>query len=323
MREITFRDALGEAYQEEMRRDKNVMTFGEDIGVMGGAFAVTAGLLDEFGPKRVMTTPISEAAIIGGAIGSSIIGVRPVAEIMFDDFLFCAGDQIVNQMAKLRYMSGGQLKLPLVIRTAMGAGLSQAAQHCQCVIGMFMNVPGLKIVSPSTPYDAKGLLKSAIKDDSPVLFFEHLMLYDTKGEVPEEEYLVPIGKSDVKKEGKDITIVAISEMVIKALSVAKKMEEKGISVEVIDPRSLAPLDMDPILESVRKTGKVIVAYNGPMTNGTGTEIAARIGTLAFEHLDSPIYRVAEKDSPIPFSPILEKQILPQEDDIIQLIQEMV
>ncbi len=252
-----------------------------------------------------------------------MVGLRPVAEIMFDDFIFCAGDQVVNQLAKLRYMSAGQLKIPVVIRMAMGAGLSQAAQHAQCVMGMFMNVPGLKIVCPSTPYDAKGTLKSAIRDDSPVLFFEHLVLYDMKGEVPEEEYLVPLGKSDIKRKGSDITIVAISEMVHKAMAAADKIEkEKGVSIEIIDPVSLVPLDMDPIIDSVKKTGKVVIAYNGAKTNGAGTEISARISELAVEYLDAPIYRVAEKDCPIPFAPILEKAVTPQEEDIIEAVEKI-
>ena len=321
MREITYREAIGEAYREEMKRDKNVVTFGEDLAEYGGAFAVTQGLLEEFGHDRVRTTPISEAAIVGTAIGSAMVGLRPIAEIMFDDFIFCAGDQVVNQLAKLRYMSAGQLKIPVVIRMAMGAGLSQAAQHAQCVMGMFMNVPGLKIVCPSTPYDIKGIFKSAIRDDSPVMIFEHLTLYDIKGDVPEEEYLVPIGKSDIKKTGNDLTIVAVSEMVQKALAVTEKIEkEKNISIEIVDPISLAPLDMDPIIGSVKKTGKVIIAYNGPKTNGAGAEISARINEQALEYLDSPIYRVAEKDCPIPFAPILEKAVTPQEEDIIEAIE---
>lgn len=321
MREITYREAIGEAYREEMKRDNTVVTFGEDLAEYGGAFAVTQGLLDEFGCDRVRTTPISEAAIVGTAIGSAMVGLRPIAEIMFDDFIFCAGDQVVNQLAKLRYMSAGQLKIPVVIRMAMGAGLSQAAQHAQCVMGMFMNVPGLKIVCPSTPYDVKGIFKSAIRDDSPVMIFEHLTLYDIKAEVPEEEYLIPIGKSDIKKTGSDLTIVAISEMVQKTFAVAEKIEkEKNISIEIVDPVSLAPLDMDPIIESVKKTGKVIIAYNGPKTNGAGTEISARINEQALEYLDSPIYRVAEKDCPIPFAPILEKAVTPQEEDIIEAIE---
>ncbi len=323
MREITYREAINEAYREEMKKDKRVVTFGEDLAEYGGAFAVTQGLLDEFGPERVKTTPISEVAIVGTAVGSAMVGLRPVAEVMFDDFVFIAGDQVVNQMAKLGYMSGGQLNMPLVLRMAMGAGLSQAAQHCQCVMGMFMNVPGLKIVCPSTPYDAKGIFKSAVKDENPVLIFEHLMLYNEKGEVPEEEYFVPIGKADIKKEGDDITLVAVSEMIKKSLSAAEKLEKDGIRVEVIDPISLVPLDMDTIIRSVKKTGKLVIAYNGPKTNGAGAEISARVAESAIEYLDGPILRVAEKDCPIPFSPILEKEIIPQEEDVIGAIKKLV
>jgi pyruvate/2-oxoglutarate/acetoin dehydrogenase E1 component len=306
-----------------MKRDKTVVTFGEDLAEYGGAFAVTQGLLDEFGCDRVRTTPISEAAIVGTAVGSAMVGLRPVAEIMFDDFIFCAGDQVVNQLAKLRYMSAGQLKIPVVIRMAMGAGLSQAAQHAQCVMGMFMNVPGLKIVTPSTPYDVKGIFKSSVRDDNPVLIFEHLTLYDIKGEVPEEEFLVPIGKTDVKRTGKDITIIAVSEMVQKSLAVAEKMErENKIDIEVIDPVTLVPMDMDPIIKSVKKTGKVIVAYNGPRTSGAGAEISARINEQALEYLDSPILRVAEKDCPIPFAPMLERAVTPQEEDLVSAVEEL-
>jgi pyruvate dehydrogenase E1 component beta subunit len=323
MRKITYREAIGEAYREEMKRDSTVVTFGEDLAEYGGAFAVTQGLLDEFGCDRVRTTPISEAAIVGTAVGSAMVGLRPIAEIMFDDFIFCAGDQVVNQLAKLRYMSAGQLKIPVVIRMAMGAGLSQAAQHAQCVMGMFMNIPGLKIACPSTPYDVKGIFKSAVRDDSPVMIFEHLTLYDLEGDVPEKEYLVPIGKSEIKKPGNDLTIVAVSQMVQKALDVAEKFEnENKISIEVIDAISLVPLDMNPIIESVKKTGKVIVAYNGPRTNGAGTEISARINEQALEYLDSPILRVAEKDCPIPFAPILERAVTPQEEDLISAVDQI-
>lgn len=323
MRKITYREAIGEAYREEMKRDSTVVTFGEDLAEYGGAFAVTQGLLDEFGCDRVRTTPISEAAIVGTAVGSAMVGLRPIAEIMFDDFIFCAGDQVVNQLAKLRYMSAGQLKIPVVIRMAMGAGLSQAAQHAQCVMGMFMNIPGLKIACPSTPYDVKGIFKSAVRDDSPVMIFEHLTLYDLEGDVPEKEYLFPIGKSEIKKPGNDLTIVAVSQMVQKALDVAEKFEnENKISIEVIDTISLVPLDMNPIIESVKKTGKVIVAYNGPRTNGAGAEISARINEQALEYLDSPILRVAEKDCPIPFAPILERAVTPQEEDLISAVDQI-
>jgi pyruvate/2-oxoglutarate/acetoin dehydrogenase E1 component len=322
MRAITYREALREALEEEMTLDKNVVLIGEDIAIHDGPFQVTAGLFKKFGGDRVRNTPISEVAIAGAAIGAAAVGLRPVAEFMFDDFLFCAGDQIVNQMAKLRFMTGGQIKLPLVIRMPMGAGLSQAAQHAQCVMGMFMNVPGLKIVCPSTPYDAKGALKASIRDDSPVLFFEHLTYYNIKGEVPENDYLVPLGKASIKKEGKDITIVAIAEMVKKSLSVANRLQEEGISIEVIDPISLVPLDMDTIIGSVKKTNKVLIAYNGPKTNGAGAEISARLNEEAFEYLDAPIYRIAEKDCPIPFSPKLEAVVLPQEKDIEEAIKKL-
>jgi len=322
MRQITYRDAIREALKEEMIRDPRVIIFGEDITEWGGSFAITAGFSKEFVEERVRNTPISESIIAGLAAGSSIVGVRPVAEIMFNDFLFLAGDQIVNQIAKLRYMTAGQVKLPLVIRTVMGGGNSQAAHHSQSLIGMFMNVPGLKIVCPSTPYDAKGTLKTAIRDNNPVLFFEHIMLYSVSGEVPEDEYLLPLGKASIKREGKDITIVAISEMVKKSLSAAAKLEKKGIDAEVIDPISLAPLDMDTIINSVKKTGKLIIAYNGPTCNGAGAEIAAQVAEKAIDYLDCPIYRVAEKNSPIPFSPVLEKDVFPQEEDIITATNEM-
>lgn len=323
MRTITYREALREALTEEMERDHNVVLIGEDIGIHDGPFQVTAGLFKKFGGDRVRNTPISEVAIAGASIGAAAVGLRPVAEFMFDDFLFVAGDQIVNQMAKLRYMSGGQVTLPLVIRMPMGAGLSQAAQHAQCVMGMFMNVPGLKLICPTTPYDAKGTLKASIRDNSPVLFFEHLTYYDSKGEVPEGDYIVPLGKASIKKEGKDITIIAITEMVKKSLNVANRLEEKGISIEVIDPISLVPLDMETIIRSVKKTNKVIVAYNGPKTNGAGTEISARLNEEAFEYLDAPIYRIAEKDCPIPFSPKLEAVVLPQEKDIEDAVQKLI
>ena len=322
MRSITYREALREALIEEMTLDENVVLIGEDIGIHDGPFQVTAGLFKKFGGDRIRNTPISEVAIAGAAIGAAAAGLRPVAEFMFDDFLFVAGDQIVNQMAKLRYMSGGQIKLPLVIRMPMGAGLSQAAQHAQCVMGMFMNVPGLKLVCPTTPYDAKGALKASIRDDSPVLFFEHLTYYDSKGEVPEDDYLVSLGKASIKKEGKDITIIATTEMVKKSLNVANRFDKNGISIEVIDPITLVPLDMDTIISSVRKTNKVIIAYNGPKTNGAGAEISARLSEDAFEYLDTPVYRVAEKDCPIPFSPKLEEVVIPQEKDIEEAVEKL-
>jgi acetoin:2,6-dichlorophenolindophenol oxidoreductase subunit beta len=321
MREITYSKAINEALKEEMRLDDKIVFIGEDVSdeTLGGVFGASNGLFNEFGGKRVKNTPISETAIIGAAIGSAAVGLRPIAELMFDDFIFVAGDQVVNHLAKLRYMTGGQINLPVTIRMPMG-GFSQAAQHSQCLAGMFMNVPGLKIVCPSTPYIAKGILKSAIRDNNPVLVFEYTTLYDIKGEVPEEEYLLPLGKSQIHRNGKDITLVAVSYMVKKSLNVARKMENEGIDIEVIDPISLVPLDMETIINSVKKTGRLIVAYNGPISNGAGTEIVARISNLAYEYLKCPIYRVAEKDYPIPFSPVLEKFIVPQEEDIIEAIR---
>jgi len=323
--EITYRQALNQAITEEMEKDDKVYIIGEEIGkTLGGSFFVTKGLEERFGPERVRSTPISEVAIIGTAIGSAATGLRPIAEIMFNDFIFVAADQVVNQMAKLRYMTGGQVKLPITLRMAMGsASKSQAAHHAQCVMGMFMNVPGLKIVGPSNPYDAKGILKSAIRDNNPVLVFEHIALYNEKGEVPDEDYCIPIGKADVKRNGKDITIIAISNMVNKSLAAARKMEERGIDIEVIDPISLVPLDNETIINSVKKTGKVIIASNGPISNGPGTEILARINDFAFEFLDAPIIRIGDKDSPIPFSQVLENYIIPQEEDIIKAVEQLI
>ena len=320
---ITFREALNKALEEEMINDGKIILLGEDIGEYGGAFQVTKGLLNKFGRERVINTPISEAAIIGAAIGAAAVGLRPVAELMFDDFLLVAADQIVNQMAKIRYMTGGQIKIPVTVRMPMGGGLSQAAQHAQCLVGMLVNVPGLKLVCPSNPYNAKGILKSAIRDNNPVLFFEHVSLYDTKGEVPDEEYYLEIGRADIKRVGKDLTIIATSEMVSKSLNVAKKMESSGIDIEIIDPISIVPLDIETIISSVKKTGRVIIAYNGPISNGSGTEILAVINELAFEHLKSPIYRVAEKNCPMPFAPVLENCVIPQESDIEDAVRKII
>lgn len=321
---ISYRDALNQAIAEEMDRDDKVFIFGEEIGKsLGGSFFVTRGLEERFGPDRVRSTPISEVAIIGAAIGSAATGLRPIAEIMFNDFIFVAADQIVNQLAKLRYMTGGQITLPVTIRMAMGSALLSGAHHAQCVMGMFINVPGLKIVAPSNPKDAKGILKSAIKDNNPVLVFEHIALYSTEGEVPEEDYSIPLGKADIKREGKDITIVAISQMVGKSLKVAREMEAKGVDIEVIDPISLVPLDTKSIIKSVKKTGRVIIASNGPISNGPGNEILARINEGAFEYLDAPILRVSDKDCPVPFSPVLENQVVAQEQDIFKAVEKLI
>ena len=317
MRKITFSQALNEALQEEMRRDERVIVLGEDINLpWGGAFRVTAGLVEEFGPKRVRTTPISEAAIAGGAVGAALVGCRPVAEIMYLDFIPIAMDQIVNQAAKVRYMSGGQATVPVVFRTQGGGGRSNAAQHSQSLEAWFVHVPGLKVVSPSTPYDAKGLLKSCIRDDNPVIFIEHKLLYFTSGEVPEEDYTIPLQKAAIRQEGEHITIVSYSNMVLKCLEAAKRLEERGIHAEVIDLRTLSPLDMETVLGSVRKTHRLLVVHEACRTGGLGGEIAAQVAESAFDELDAPVGRVGSLDSPMPYSPALENMVIPTPDRIV-------
>lgn len=313
---MTFRDAINGTLDEALSRDPAVFLFGEDIGQLGGAFQVTKGLWQKYGSERVKNTPISEAAIIGTAIGSACVGLKPIAEIMFCDFLYVAMDQIVNQMAKMKYMFGGKAVLPIVIRTTVGAGLSAAAQHSQSNEAMFMHVAGLKIVFPSTPGDARGLLRSAIEDPNPVLFLEHRILYDIKEDVSEQPEVIPLGVADVKRRGTDLTVVATGMMVHKALQAAEKLNEGGISVEVIDPRTLNPLDMETIIESVKKTNKVLVVHEAPKTCGMGAEIVSQIVEQGFDYLDSPVLRVCGKDTPIPFSPILESFVLPQVEDIV-------
>lgn len=321
MKKVLFREALCEALHEEMERDNKVIYFGEDARI-GSGFHLTDGVYERFGGDRIIDTPISEVAIVGLIVGSALCGLRPIAEIMFNDFILLASDQIVNQMAKLRYMSGGQFKIPAVIRTSMGGGLSAAAQHSQCFDGIFTNIPGLKVVCPSTSRDAKGLFKSAIRDDNPVLFFEHIQLYNIPGEIPESEYLIPIGKAEVKKEGKDLTLIGTSIAVIKCLEIAEELKKENIDIEVIDPRTLVPLDFETILNSIKKTGRAIVVYPGYRNNGTGAEIAARIADEAFEFLDAPIKRVASVDVPIPFSPNLEKKAMLKKEEIKKTIYEL-
>ena len=324
MRKITYREALREALREEMRRDPTVFLLGEDIGrYWGGAFKVTEGLAEEFGDERVRDTPISESAIIGAAVGAAITGMRPVAEIMFGDLTALAVDQIANQAAKIRYMFGGQAKVPLVIRTPFGAGVNIAAHHSQSLEAWYMHVPGLYVAVPSTPYDAKGLLKTAIRNDNPVFFCEHKLLYPIEGEVPEEEYTVPLGVADVKREGEDVTVVATLYMVHKALEVAEKLETEGISVEVVDPRTLTPLDKQTIIKSVKKTGRLVVVSEDCKTAGVSAEIAAVVAEEAIDYLDAPIKRVAEPDTPIPFSPPLEQYVIPNEKSIIKAVREVV
>ena len=324
MREITYREALREALREEMRRDKTVFLLGEDIGRdWGGAFKVTEGLAEEFGDERVRDTPISESAIIGTAVGAAITGMRPVAEIMFGDLTTLAMDQIANQAAKLRYMFGGQTSVPLVIRTPFGAGVNIASHHSQSLEAWFMHVPGLYVAVPSTPCDAKGLLKTAIRSDNPVFFCEHKLLYPMEGEVPEEEYTIPFGVADVKTEGSDVTVVATLYMVHKALNAAKELEADGISVEVVDPRTLTPLDKQTIINSVKKTGRIVIVSEDCKTAGVSAEIAAIVAEEAIDYLDAPIKRVAEPDTPIPFSPPLEQHVIPDEKAIIMAVKEVV
>lgn len=323
MRKLTIRAAINEALRQEMRRDPNVYVIGEDVGIFGGCFGVTAGLIDEFGPERVVDTPITESAIVGNSLGAAATGLRPVAEIMFMDFVGVTMDQIFNQAAKMRYMFGGKAKIPMVIRMPCGAGGSAAAQHSQSLEAWFMHVPGLKVVAPSTAYDAKGLLISSIRDDNPVIFVEHKFIYDIEGEVPEEIYTVPLGKADVKREGDDVTVVATMAMVYKALEAAEELAKEGISVEVVDPRTLQPLDNETIINSVKKTHKVVVVHEAVKFAGPGAEIAAMIAEEAFDYLDAPVKRVGAPFTPVPFSPVLEQAYIPSTEKIIAAIREVV
>ncbi|GFP24628.1 pyruvate dehydrogenase E1 component beta subunit [Candidatus Hakubella thermalkaliphila] len=320
MREITYSEAIREALRQEMKRDERVFLMGEDIGLFGGSFGVTRGLIDEFGKERVRDTPISEAAIAGAATGAAVAGMRPVAEIMFSDFTTIAMDQLVNQTAKIRYQFGGKARVPMVLRTPTGAGTGAAAQHSQTVYNWFVHVPGLIVVAPSTPRDAKGLLISAIRNDNPVLFFEHKLLYSFKGEVPEEEYTIPLGVGEVKREGKDVTVFATSIMVHKALKVAEELEEEGISVEVVDPRTLKPLDEEILIQSVRKTSRLVVVDEGPRSGGFAAEAVAVAVEGAFDYLDAPVQRVTAPDTPVPYSLPLEKAYIPDEGKIRAAIQ---
>lgn len=322
MREMTYGGALREALREEMRRDETVFIMGEDI--RGGMWPPTGGLVEEFGKDRVIDTPISEAGVLGCAIGAARTGSRPVVEIYFDDLLPMVADQVVNQAARIRYMFGEtKSSLPIVMRSVSGSGPGLAGHHSASLVDWFMHIPGLKIAVPSTPYDAKGLLKTAIRGNDPLLFFEHKQLYATRGPVPEEEYTLPLGKADVKREGKDVTIAATSLMVLKALSAAEKLTEYGVSAEVVDPRTLVPLDKKSILDSVKKTSRLVVVSESWKTCGIGSELAAIVAEEALDSLDAPIKRVAAKTAPMPFSPPLEQYILPSEEDIIKAAREVV
>lgn len=322
MHEITYAQAIREAMAEEMRQNNDVFVMGEDIALFEGAFGVTGNLYKEFGLDRVRDTPISESALIGAGVGAAIMGRRPVVEIMFGDFLFVGMDQIVNQAAKARFMSGGKVNVPLTIRVTTGATGASGAHHSQSVEGLFMNIPGLKIVVPTTPYNAKGLLKTAIRDDDPVLFFEHKRLYNTRGQVPEEEYTIPFGKAEIWRHGKDVTIIAISGMVLQAMEAANQLALDGIQAEVIDLLTLVPLDDECILESVKKTGRIVIVQEGHKRGGPASEIAALIAENAIEWLNGPIMRIGSRNAPIPYNPGMEKFILPKMEDILFAVKSL-
>lgn len=314
---ITYREALNQALGEEMRRDPRVFLMGEEVGVYQGAYKVSQGLLEEFGPKRVIDTPISEGGFTGVGIGAAMVGLRPVVEMMTFNFALVAIDQIVNHAAKILYMSGGQYSVPMVIRGPGGPAHQLAAQHSQSMESYFFHVPGLKVVRPGTPKDAKGLLKSAIRDDDPVIFIESELLYGTKGEVPEGEYTIPIGVADVKREGRDVTIVAYSRMLFLALEAAEDLEKEGISAEVVDPRTLRPLDTAAIIESVQKTNRAVVVEAGAGFAGIGSEIATIIAEQAFDHLDAPVERVTGANAPMPYAKNLERAKVPGKERIVE------
>lgn len=322
-RQITFSEALREAMAEEMGRDSSVFLMGEDVGVFGGVFGVSAGLVDEFGPERVRDTPISEQVIVGAGLGAALVGMRPIVEIMFADFVTVAMDQVVNQAAKARYMSGGKAQVPLTMRIVNGAPGSAAAQHSQSPEGWFMNVPGLKIAIPATPYDAKGLLKTAIRGADPVLFFEHKMLYAIKGDVPAEDYAIPFGEAALRRKGDAATIISIGGVLPKVMAAAAELAGQGIEVEVIDPRTLVPLDTEALVESVKKTHRAIIVHEAHRRAGPGAEIAAVLAEAAIGYLDAPILRVATKNVPFPYHPDLENSILPGIADITQAVLDTV
>ncbi len=322
IREITLAQAIREALAEEMRRDPRVFVLGEDVAEAGTPFKVLSGLVQEFGPQRVLDTPISEAGFVGIAVGAAMTGMRPVVDIMFGDFLTLAMDQIVNQAAKVHYMSGGKLRVPLVVRTTLGATRRSAAQHSQSLHAWFSHIPGLKVALPSTPYDAKGLLKTAIRDDNPVLFFEDKMMYQVRGPVPEEEYTIPFGVADVKRVGRDVTLVATSSMVYVALEAAQILAQEGIDAEVVDPRTTVPLDVETLVASARKTGRVVVVDEGHRRYGVTAELAAVIAEEAFYDLEAPVRRVGALDVPVPFSPVLEDQTVPTPEQVAAVAREL-
>ncbi len=335
-RKITFREAINEAMRLEMRRDPTVILFGEDVAggatlphmegenkeAWGGVMGVSTGLAPEFGRNRVLDTPISESAFIGAAVGAASTGLRPIAELMFVDFLGVCFDQIFNQGAKLRYMFGGKAKVPMVIRSTIGAGLRAAAQHSECLYSLFAHIPGLKTVVPSTPYDAKGLLSSAIRDNDPVMFFEHKVLYDMEGEVPEDNYTIPLGVADVKREGKDATIVSLGRMVHFSLVAAERLAGEGVDVEVVDLRSISPMDEEAILTSVRKTHRLVVVDEDNPRCSVATDVVALVADQAFDYLDAPCKRITAPHTPVPFSPTLEDVYIPSVDTIVSTVKSL-
>jgi pyruvate/2-oxoglutarate/acetoin dehydrogenase E1 component len=336
MAEMSISEALRQAIREEMARDSRVFCIGEDIGIkggFGGAFTVTLGLSEEFGHERILDTPISEAGIVGVAIGAAMAGLRPIADVQYGDFLFCAMDQLANQAAKMTYMSGGTVKVPMVMRAPVGA-TSRGPQHAQSLEAFFTHIPGLKVLAPSTAYDAKGLLKSAVRDDNPVLIFEHKLLYGSKGprsergalspigEVPDEEYLVPIGEGIIRREGSDVTVVGKLLTMYRALAAAERLAQEGIEAEVIDPRTLVPLDKELILESVRKTGRLVIVEEDNLTGGWAADVAAIVAEEAFFWLDAPIKRVSAPDTPAPFAPVMEQFYVPSVERVIQAVKSL-
>ncbi len=322
MARLTMREAISQALWEEMERDPDVFIMGEEVGVWGGTYAVTKGFYDHFGPERVRDTPISEAAIVGAAIGAALVGLRPVAELMTINFAFVAMDHIVNEAAKLHYMFGGQMVLPLVIRTTSGGGRQLGATHSQTPDAIFAHFPGLKVIAPGTPADAKGLLKASIRSNDPVLFIEHATLYQTRGEVPEGDYTIPIGKSVVQRQGRDVTIITYSKMLEVSLKAAEQLAKDGIEAEIIDLRTLRPLDMQLALDSVRKTNRAVIVEEGWRSYGVGAEVSARIYEEAFDYMDAPVQRVAQKEVPLPYNRTLEQMALPQIQDVIAAVKEV-
>jgi pyruvate/2-oxoglutarate/acetoin dehydrogenase E1 component len=321
--ELSYREAVRDAMSTAMRRDEDVFIMGEDIAEMGGSMGVTQGMLEEFGPERVRNTPISEMAIVGAGIGAAIAGMRPIVEIMYQDFTTLAMEQIVSQAAKHRYMSGGQIKVPLTIRTQGGAGWSPGAQHAQQLEAWFVHVPGLKVVFPSTPEDVRGLLWSSIYEDNPIIFFEHRTLYGIKGEVPDEIEPIEIGKARIHREGEDVTVIATGRLVHESLKAAEQAEEEGISVEVFDPRTLQPLDEDALIAAVKKTNRAVVAHEAVTRMGWGAEVAAIVQEKAFDWLDAPVARVGAKFTPIPFAPVMEEWVVPHAQDVLSAIKKTV